>query len=82
MSSGSGAASLGRERVPGPSLGTVITRLRQPLSPSTYHRITVLALVFLTLIVVTGAGWPPHRFGPRLHRLAHLHRDGVRGRPR
>jgi cytochrome c oxidase assembly protein subunit 15 len=37
-------------------VGAVITRLRQPLTPPTYRRITVLALVFLTLIVVTGAG--------------------------
>lgn len=37
-------------------MGAVLARLRQPLSPPTYRRITVLALVFLTLIVVTGAG--------------------------
>ena len=34
----------------------VIARLRQPLSPAQYRRITVVALVLLILIVVTGAG--------------------------
>ncbi len=37
-------------------MGAVFARLRKPLSPSAYRRITVLALAFLTLIVVTGAG--------------------------
>ncbi len=34
----------------------MIARLRQPLSPARYHRITAVALVLLVLIVVTGAG--------------------------
>ncbi|MEZ5179464.1 MAG: COX15/CtaA family protein [Acidimicrobiales bacterium] len=34
----------------------MFARLRKPIPPRTYQRITVLALVFLTLIVVTGAG--------------------------
>ncbi|CAN5628092.1 COX15/CtaA family protein [soil metagenome] len=35
---------------------TVIDRLRQPVSPALYRRITVVALVLLIFIVVTGAG--------------------------
>ncbi len=34
----------------------MIDRLRQPLSPASYRRVTFVALVLLILIVVTGAG--------------------------
>ena len=34
----------------------MLERLRQPISPAAYRRITMAALVLLTAIVVTGAG--------------------------
>lgn len=40
----------------GRSLSGVWSRLRQPISPQAYRRVTVLALVLLVGIVVTGAG--------------------------
>ena len=47
---------LGRVAGCGRTLTDVIARLRQPISPPFYRRITVMALVLLILIVVTGAG--------------------------
>jgi cytochrome c oxidase assembly protein subunit 15 len=37
-------------------LGPVLARLRRPIAPATYRRITLAALALLVLIVVTGAG--------------------------
>ncbi|MCU1358697.1 MAG: ctaA [Acidimicrobiales bacterium] len=39
-----------------PYPGAVLARLRQPVSPETYRRVTVAAVVLLVFIVVTGAG--------------------------
>ncbi len=38
------------------SLGGVLAKLRQPISPAAYRRITMVALVLLVAIVITGAG--------------------------
>ena len=49
------------------------------LSPAAYRRVTLVALVALAFIVVTGGGRPPHRLGPRLPRLAHVRRGPAGG---
>ena len=57
-----------------------MTLRRNGISAAGYRRITLLALLALIFIIITGRGGAPHRLGAGLLGLAHLRGEPVRPR--